>query len=424
MRILILNTSENAGGAAVAAGRLLDALNNNGVKARMIVGKKLSDRLTVSDAGQRLRSRIAFLWERLCIFLNLRLRKQHLFEIDIANAGIDIEHLREFQEADVVHLHWVNQGFLSLRTLRRLIASGKPVVWTMHDMWPATAICHLTLGCERYKTACSHCPLLPGGGSAGDLAERVWQRKQRAYSAGRIAFVACSEWLASEAKASALTKGHTIVSIPNPIDTRIFAPTDKAEARRARQLPPDKHIITFIAQRVTNRNKGMDYLIEACSELVRRRPATAIDTCVALLGGHGEELAERMPIETISLGYISDQKTIAQVYNASDVFVLPSLSENLPNTIMEAMACGVPSVAFRVGGIPEMIEHRQNGYVANYRDANDLAAGLLWAITEGRSASVRSACLSKVARTYSPHAVAARYIEVYNQALSQTTKNA
>lgn len=417
MRVLILNTSENAGGAAVAAGRLTDALNNSGVKARMLVGRKLSDRLTVASASQPLRLRAAFLWERLTIFLHLHLRRRHLFEVDTASAGIDPTLTREYEEADIIHLHWVNQGFLSLASLRKILRSGKPVVWTMHDMWPATAICHLTLGCERYRSACSHCPLMPRRSLLGDLAQRVWRRKQTVYATAPMSFVTCSEWLAGEARASRLLEGHTVTSIPNPIDTRIFSPSDRNTARRALSLPLGKRIITFIAQRVTNPNKGMDYLIEACRQLAQEHPAMLEDTCVALLGGQGEQLAASLPFETISLGYITDAHRIAQVYSASDVFVLPSLSENLPNTIMEAMACGIPSVGFHVGGIPEMIDHRANGYVARYRDSRDLAAGLHWALYEADADSVRRACLGKVARCYSPRAVAARYIEVYNNAL-------
>ena len=133
MRVLIVNTSEKTGGAAVAANRLMEALNNNGVKAKMLVRDKETDSLTVAGTGGGLRGKWSFLWERWCIFCRLGFSKKHLFELDIANSGIDITHLREFKEADVIHLHWVNQGLLSLNVIRRILASGKPIVWTMHD---------------------------------------------------------------------------------------------------------------------------------------------------------------------------------------------------------------------------------------------------------------------------------------------------
>jgi hypothetical protein len=140
VRVLIVNTSERTGGAAVAANRLMMALNNNGVKAKMLVRDKESDSLTVVGLPKSPMLNWHFLWERLVIFFHCRFSRKHLFEIDLANSGSDITKLREFQEADVIHLHWINQGMLSLSGIRKILKSGKPVVWTMHDIWPATAI--------------------------------------------------------------------------------------------------------------------------------------------------------------------------------------------------------------------------------------------------------------------------------------------
>ena len=142
MRILIVNTSEKTGGAAVAANRLKDALNNSGVKAKMLVRDKLTDDITVVSLGHKWRNQWHLLWERFCVFWNLHFSRNHLFEIDIANAGSDITKLREFKEADIIHLSWINQGMLSLNNIKKILRSGKPVVWTMHDLWPASSICH------------------------------------------------------------------------------------------------------------------------------------------------------------------------------------------------------------------------------------------------------------------------------------------
>ncbi len=416
MRVLIVNTSERTGGAAVAAHRLMEALNGNGVKAKMLVGTKESDSLHVCEIPCRGRMCWHFLWERLCVWMHLHLRRRHLFEIDMANAGSDITRLPEFLEADIIHLHWINQGLLSLSSIRRILESGKPVVWTMHDIWPATAICHLTLDCERFKTACQYCRLLPGGGAASDLSATVWRRKQRLLNGRRITFVACSQWLADEARQSALLKGQTVCTVPNPINTHIYCPGDKTTARKCLSLPPNDRIILFVAQRATNPNKGMQYLVEACRLLAKQYPDMKEHTTVAVLGGHAEEVTAQLPFRALSLGYVSDEHRIVSIYQAADVFVLPSLSENLPNTIMEAMACGLPSVGFRVGGIPEEIDHRQNGYVADYCSADDLAAGIRWALFEADSEMVGRACLDKVSHCYSMQHVARQYIEVYEAA--------
>lgn len=410
MRILIVNTSERTGGAAVAANRLMKALNNNGAKAKMLVRDKETETLTVVPLPHSPRLRWHFLWERLVIFCRLHFSRQHLFEVDIANAGYDITKLPEFQEADVIHLHWVNQGMLSLKGIQKILQSGKPVVWTMHDIWPATALCHVTLGCQHFTSQCGNCRLLPGGGSSHDYSTTIWQRKQRMLADENIYFVACSHWLESEAKRSALLKGQKITSIPNPIDTRIYKRGNKQEARQRLGLPLDKKLILFASQRVTNVNKGMDYLIEACRQL------QISDAAVVILGGHAEEVVSQLSLEAYPLGYVNDEQRIVDVYHASDVFVLPSLSENLPNTIMEAMACGVPCVGFRVGGIPEEIDHRRNGYVAEYRSAEDLARGIRWILTEADYEELCKNAVQKVVQNYSQQSVALKYLDVYHQA--------
>ena len=397
----------------MAASRLMMALINNGVKAKMLVRDKDTDSLTVASLPKSPMNRWRFLWERWVVFCRLHFQRQHLFEVDIANTGADITKLREFQEADIIHLHWINQGMLSLSGIRQILRSGKPVVWTMHDIWPATAICHVTLGCRHFTSQCHHCRLLPGGGSRNDLSTTIWQKKRRMIENESIYFVACSHWLESEAKKSALLDGQKVTSVPNPIDTHIYKRGNKQEARQRLGLPLDKKLILFASQRVTNENKGMGYLVEACRQL-----ADIPQLGVVILGGHAEEVVSQLPIESFPLGYVNDEQRIVDVYRAADVFVLPSLSENLPNTIMEAMACGVPCVGFRVGGIPEEIDHKKNGYVAEYASALDLAKGIRWILSEADYERLSEQAVHKVVHSYSQRSVASQYMEVYNQALA------
>ncbi len=413
MRVLIVNTSDRSGGAAVAANRLMMALNNHGVKVKMLVRDKISDSLTIVALPKSPLLHWNFLWERFIIYCRLHFSRKHLFEIDLANTGSDITRLPEFQEADVIHLHWINQGMLSLGTIRKILRSGKPVVWTMHDIWPATGLCHVTLGCRYFTSVCHQCRLLPGGGSDNDLSTSVWRKKERMLDGESIFFVACSRWLAGEAKASGLLKGQKITSIPNPIDTHVYKPGDRMEARRRLGLKEDRQYILFASQRATNENKGMDYLIEACRQLHDLPQVT-----VLILGGHAEEVAPQLSLDAVPLGYVNDERRIVEIYQAADVFVLPSLSENLPNTIMEAMACGLPCVGFRVGGIPEEIDHKRNGYVAEYRNACDLANGIRWVLTSAKSDELSRDCVRKVTQNYSQQSVALRYIDVYEQAMA------
>lgn len=418
MRILIVNTSEKTGGAAVAANRLKDALNNNGVKAKMLVRDKLTDDITVVSLGHEWRNQWNLLWERFCVYWNLHFSRNHLFEIDLANTGTDITKLREFKEADIIHLSWINQGMLSLKGIRKILDSGKPVVWTMHDIWPATGICHITLNCLRYQSACGNCRLLPNGGSTNDLSHRVLERKKKMLEGRNVMFVTCSKWLEKEARKSAILAGQQVRSIPNPIDTHVFHPADSKQARIKIGLPLNKKIILFASQRVTNVNKGISYLVEACHQLATKYPEMVDNTAVAILGGHAEDLREEFDFEVCELGYVNDTQQIVDVYNACDVFVLPSLSENLPNTIMEAMACGVPSIGFKVGGIPEMIDHCKNGYVAAERNADDLAKGIHWVLDESDYTALSETAVGKVLRCYSQRSIAMQYLEVYNEALA------
>ena len=418
MRVLIVNTTEKTGGAALAANRLMEALNNHGVKAMMLVRDKQTSRLTVCPLPGRWRSQWHFLWERLVIWLHLRLSRRHLFEIDIANCGSDITRLPEFQEADVIHLHWVNQGMLSLSGIRKILQSGKPVVWTMHDIWPATSVCHYARGCKQYQSECRKCPILP----SASLLRHVWQRKAQLFSEHSVTFVSCSEWLAGEARRSALLSGQRIISIPNPIDTRLFRPQNKQQARQQMGLPLDRRIILFVSQRVTDPRKGMCYFIEAIKLLAERYPEMKQQAGVAILGGHAEEAAQ-LALPSYPLGYINDPARMVLAYNAADVFVLPSLEDNLPNTLMESMACGVPCVGFRVGGIPEMIVHQQNGYVAAERNAAELVQGIHYVLAETDYAAMSECCLHHVTQHYSQQTVAQRYLEVYQQCLTPQLKN-
>lgn len=418
MNILIVNTSENAGGAAVAASRLMCALNQSGEHATMLVRDKDTDNPNVVALNNKWLQRWRFLWERLYIYIRCRLSRRHLFDIDVANTGADITSLKVFKEADVIHLHWINQGMLSLDGIRKILNSGKPVVWTMHDIWPATAICHITHGCSNFKSVCRECQYMCGNSGYSDLAHAVWQRKQRMLQGQHLHFVACSRWLAGEARKSALLRGQTVASIPNPIDTTLFCKSSTEDARKRLGLPLDKRVILFVAQRATNVNKGMAYLIDACKMLAQEYPDMREKICVAVLGGHAGEVMDEIPFPAYPLGYTSDTARIIDVYNASDVFVLPSLSENLPNTIMEAMACGVPCIGFNVGGIPEMIDHHKNGYVARFRDSADLAKGIRWILFDADYDVLSKCARRKIVDSYSLQSVAMRYVEVYNHAIA------
>lgn len=419
MRVLIINTSERVGGAAIAAHRLMEALKGYGVSAKMLVRDRQSNKISVVNVPGGWRQPVKFLWERLRIFLANRLSRKNLFHVDIANTGTDVTSTIEFKQADVIHLHWINQGFLSLDNIRSILDSGKPVVVTMHDMWYFTGICHYSGTCEKYREACHHCELLRGGGSKNDLSAKVFRKKQSLYQGHDITFVACSQWLAGLARQASLFEGKRVVNIPNAINTNLFHPMEKRQQRASHGLPDDKKLILFGAKRITDERKGFRYLVEACDIIRRDYPEWAEKIGIVVVGAASETVKNQLPLPVYSVDYVSEERDMVELYNAVDLYVTPSLQDNLPNTIVEAMACGVPCVGFHVGGIPEMIDHLHNGYVARYMDAHDFANGIVWALSPEEYPGLCEMAEKKALETYSEKSVAEQYVRIYNQAISR-----
>lgn len=414
MRVLLINTFETKGGAAVACKRLAMALQKQGIEVNMLVRDKNSSdpfvQSVVNSSFKKLYSKVAFMSERFQIFLANGLSRKNLFAVSTASNGFNIRNNKLVQDADIIHLHWINQGLLSLREIGALAKLGKPIVWTMHDMWPMTGICHHSGECSRFKENCGLCKHLTNPTSR-DLSYKVFKNKKRLVANSNITFVACSEWLQKKTADSALMLGNAMTNIPNPIDTDFFKPGDKLKARQDLSLPLDKKLILFGAAIVSEKKKGIDYLINATHLLSDLKDEVEL----VYFGQVKEELSGAFGLRTHALGYISDMHTILKMYQAVDCFVTPSLEENLPNMIMEAMSCGVPCIGFETGGIPEMITHRETGYVAQYLSAEDLASGIRFALTENFKQKVRDSVLNK----YTESVIAKRYIRLYEKSLNK-----
>ena len=409
MNVLMVCTSDMNGGAAIAASRLMHALQKTDTNIKMLVRDKRSDDFNVIQVGSNQSNKWNFYWERGIIFLKNKLSKKHLFDVSIANTGASITKLPEFQQADIIHLHWINQGMLSVKEISNILKTGKKVIWTMHDMWAFTGICHHAGKCSHYEQSCGYCPYM-NTNSEKDISHTVFEHKRNAYSKGKITFVACSQWLKSLADKSPLTKGQTVVSIPNPIDTQYYSSVDKKTLRQKLHLPIDKKIVLFAAVKASDKRKGVDYLIEAGKKL----EAYKSQILFLIVGNEGEQIAKQLDISSLCTGFVNP-KQMHDLYNASDVFLTPSLQENLPNTIMESLACGTPCVGFNIGGIPEMIDHKKNGYVAEYKDAEDLSKGILWTLFESDSNVLSSNARKKAIAEYEEGKIAKQYLDIYEQ---------
>lgn len=415
MRVLIINTTERQGGPAIAAYRLTEALKNNGIKAKMLVRRKSTDQLTTVVAERSIANRLSMLWEKFLVALHTHFRHNRIYAIDLGHSGEDITELPEFKQADIIHLHRVNEGMLSLPSIEKIIASGKPIVWTLHDMWPFTGVCHYAHECDHYTEHCHDCPQL-NSRNYRDASFRVFERKAQLLQGAHICFIACSKWLGNMASNSWLLHGKKIECVPNAININLFRPRNKQVAREALGLPTDKRLILFSSHMLSDERKGFHYLKEAMIRLATECPEWIGHLGIVLVGKDmNPAMCNDIPLDIYPLNYIADEKVMVDVYNAVDLYAIPSLQDNLPNTVVEAMACGVPCIGFNVGGIPEMIDHLHNGYVADYKNVDDLANGIHWLLTEGEYDILSREAARKAASTYGENSVAMKYIGIYNR---------
>lgn len=420
MKVLFINTSDYTGGAAIAAQRLLNALKGEGIEVKMLCRDRVlqDEREEMVYLKPSFRLRLKFILERLEIFLQNRFSRENLFAIDTAHYGNQVTELPEFKEADIIHLHWTNQAMLSLKDLEEILKSGKHIVWTMHDMWPFTGICHHADTCTRWTAECGQCRLMKHPNKK-DLSHSVFLKKKKVYSKGKIDFVACSNWLKSLAVQSPLLEGQRVCSIPNPIDTQFYVPAGsentpvRNEICRSLKLPSEKYLLLFTAYKVTDVNKGIDYLIESITLLCEEHPELRNKIALVLTGRESDAVRDDFKIPVYSMGYVKDEKTMLRLYQAANLLLMPTLMDNLPNTIVEAMSCGTPCVAFNVGGLSQMIDNETNGYLAECRNSLDFAHGIAKLLTSPSYPALCRNARTKAVQSYSEKSVADRFITLY-----------
>jgi len=420
MRILILSTFDTLGGAAIAGMRLHKALLKSGQQSIMLVQKKKSNEKNVTEISsnwiQRKISFFRFAIDRFQFFFyekNSAVR----FLFSQATIGIDISRNQYVNEADIIHIHWINFGFLSISSLEKIILTRKPIIITMHDMWFFTGGCHYSKECNNYERQCGNCTFYLNNSSDNDLSHKCWKRKQQMLQNSNITFVACSQWLASVAQKSSLLKSKQIFSIPNPIDIKIFESTRKDLAQKYFNLSSDKIYILFAAMKVTDERKGFIFFRKALEQLALTHPEIQNELELIILGQVEMKDFESIPFKVNCLGRLSEITTIAKAYAAAHIFVIPSIEDNLPNTVMESLACGTPVVGFNTGGIPEMIEHKRIGYIAEYKSSDDLARGIYWTLFESDYQSLCIHSREKAVKCYSEEIISEKYNQVYRSAI-------
>ncbi len=403
MKIGLFNTEAGNGGAAIACRRLYAGLQNRQQDVSFVH----------VQAQQPLQK-----WKRLGLValekgpLRLRLaRREDLFQFSTGTTG-DPFIARKLTDFDVVNLHYINQGFLSLGQLEILARQRIPAVWTLHDMWAFTGGCHNSMSCDHFTGQCGDCFFMKKP-APKDYSHTVHRRKQALFGKLDIHIVTPSHWLARQAASSSLLRDKDIRVIPNPLSGKTFQPGDKTALRRELGLPAGKKIILFAAAIASDYRKGVQYLQEALEIIAAREPDSADKYLLLVLGNMKADARNGQGFESRYTGFVSDEKQMAAYYGAADVFVLPSLAENLPNSLIESLACGTPVVGFNVGGIPDIIQHRQNGYLARYKDAGDLAEGILFTLDPGLQKELQQNARQSFLDNFEEQQQVTRYLELY-----------
>ena len=384
LRIVIVNKSDSTGGAAVVSRRLMEALRQEGADAVMLVVEKKTDSPFVVKAASPWLISWKFLTERLRIFIANGFSKQTLFRIDTGETGLPLWKHPLIKRADAVLINWVNQGMLSLRGVEKIKKSGIPVIWTMHDMWNMTGICHHAGNCSNYLNECGNCPLLGKRKSPKDLSNRIWKIKNSVYDSipsRSPQFVAVSSWLADKAKKSKLLGASEIEVIPNPFP---FLPSQADECRRE-----GKKIIRIIfgAARIDDPIKGLDDLKKVAEVISSDYPELAERIEILAFGTiKDKEKLDGFKLPIRFVGPVQGEEAIKDIYMNGDLVVSASSYETLPGTLVEAQAYGCIPVSYDRGGQKDIVSHLLTGYLANYSEigperVRNLAEGIKWAVT-------------------------------------------
>jgi glycosyltransferase involved in cell wall biosynthesis len=416
MRVALVNSFDAAGGAARAARRLFHALRDAGTDATLLAAQRDRPDTGVAELGAHGLRRPLRLIDRaraaaaLLPYRRSRPPGYEDFQLDRPWLGRALE--RELPAADVINLHWV-AGMLDFASLPRLAARA-PIVWTLHDMLPFTGGCHYDDGCGRFREACGACPQL-GSRSQADLSARILRRRREAFAripAERLHFVSPSAWLAAEVRSSAACGRFEASVIPYSLDLEVFRPADRAQARAALGLAPDRVIVLFVADVLDNRRKGVHLLREALAGLQAERDRVLLVSVGRARVELPEGLAHR------HFADVRDDARLASIYAAADVLALPSLQDNLPNTMIEAMACATAVAGFAAGGIPDLLREGETGYLVPRGSVEGLREALRRVVRrpdEARAMGARAR--ERVAAVCRPAAQAAAYRALFERML-------
>lgn len=408
--ILFINTTSNKGGAAKAANEMLckNIGGKKGYKTNLLVAidnsEEKKDFIDILKSGNKIK-------QRFLIRLQNATGYQDLFD----NRAFRIKDLKVFKDCDILHLHNLHGNYFSPLALPELTAL-KPTIWTLHDEHALTGHCACFYDCNKWLTGCGKCPDLKSYPAImTDSTAFNWEVKRKIYENSNITYVCPSNWLKEEAQKGIL-KNQDIRIIPNGIDEQVFLNYDKIETRKELNLPINKKILLFSANgSIENVEKGGIYI-----EQIRKYYQNRDDITFLALGSRKKEVNLK---NFINIEYINSQETLAKYYSAADLLIYPTLTDNLPFVVLESLSCGTPVISFNTGGVPEEIEHLKTGYIAKYKDVQDLIDGIELFLNDDnlrKNASIEAR--KTVQKRFSIGTAVDNYIQLYNEIYEKMKK--
>lgn len=401
MKVIHISTIDT-GGAYKAALRLHEGLMRHGVDSEILLRTKQSNQTQGSIV---FKNKMGSIWSKCKNFINLLCADG---EISRDFLGTDLSGILKEKKPDIVILHWIN-SFLSLNEIKKISELGVPVLWYMHDMWLFTGGCHVDNYCGGYKKGCAECPKSKKG-----IAGINFEKKEKLLKSFEPVIAGPSRWIVDCAADSKITKDKEIIWMPNMLDVKLYTKASDVAVKKLHEkydVDYNKKVILFGAADTgtENENKGFNYLKKALSGLNPNLYQLMI------FGNIGKNVNFPAEFKIIKTGYVENEKELAEIYNAADVFVTPSNQESFGYTACEALACGTPVVCFPIGGLLDQVEHRVNGYIAKYHDSDDMARGIEYCAQNKKLLSenaVKRAC------RYSYENMVPQYIELFNQMIS------
>lgn len=403
--VLHLSHFDEYGGSARSARKLHVGLRDLGLRSRMLVGEKHGDD---PDVRPLVRSGTVRFVDRAAHRLADEAGLQYVANL----SSFTLPRHPWFREADVLQLFNIHGGWFAITALPRL-ARAKPTVWRLSDMWAMTGHCGYSLDSERWRTGCGSCPHLHTYPAVRrDATAMNWRIKRRVYRRTPLTLVAPTRWLEGLTRESPLLRDFPVRVIPNGVEDEFLAPRGREEARHRLGLA-DSGPIVLVAS--LEERKGGLLLEEALARVAAELPVT-----VLVMGARGVPVPQVPGARVVDLGVLDDREAIAAAYAAADLLLHPSLADNLPNAILEAMASGIPAVAIRAGGVPDAVEHLENGWLAEEPSPHELAAGMLRILgDEQLRRTLGPEARSTIAARFTQRAQALAFASLYDEILER-----